>query len=143
VPFELLIQVTTCSHVGGAVVGAGVEIVVHRNQLIMKPLTPLPAMRKGMRLHPDDPDDPYVFRVDMSDVGLGTLPVVFAGAPSTGKRQLLVDVMAFDKRPDAQNPRRLATGALAAGAATLAVRRGSRHSHPAAGSAPRIEHQSS
>lgn len=122
--------------------GAGVEIVVHRNQLIMKPLTPLPAMRKGMRLHPDDPDDPYVFRVDMSNVGLDTLPVVFADAPSTGKRQLLMDVMAFDKRPDAQNPRRLATGALAAGAATLAVRRSLRHSHPAAGSPTRIEHPS-
>ena len=53
--------------------GAGVEIAVRRNQLIMKPLTPLPAMRKGMRLHPDDQDDPYVFRVDMSDVDLGTL----------------------------------------------------------------------
>lgn len=78
----------------------------------------------------------------MSDVGLGTLPVVFTGAPDTGKRQLLMDVMAFEKRPDAQNPRRLATGALAAGAATLAVRRGLRRSHPAAGSPPRIEHPS-
>jgi CubicO group peptidase (beta-lactamase class C family) len=119
--------------------GAGVEVVVHRNQLIMKPLTPLPAMRKGMRLHPDDPDDPYVFRVDMSGVGLDTMPVVFTGAWNTGNRQLLMDVMAFEKRPDAQNPRRLATGALAAGVATLAVRHGLR-SRPAAVSSPRIEH---
>jgi hypothetical protein len=96
-------------------------------------------MRKGMRLHPDDPDDPYVFRVDMSGVGLDTMPVVFTGAWNTGNRQLLMDVMAFEKRPDAQNPRRLATGALAAGVATLAVRHGLR-SRPAAVSSPRIEH---
>ncbi|MGX1161249.1 CubicO group peptidase (beta-lactamase class C family) [Arthrobacter sp. SLBN-100] len=113
--------------------GAGVEVLVLHNQLIMKPLTPLPAMRKGMRLHPDDPNDPCVFRVDMSDVGLGTMPVVFTGARNTGNRQLLMDVMAFQKRPDARNPRRLATAALAAGAATLTVLHGLR-SRPAAGS---------
>ena len=76
----------------------------------------------------------------MSDVGLGTLPVVFAGTPDTGRRQLLMDVMAFEKRPDARNPRRLAAGALAAGAAMLAVRRSLRRSHPVAGPSARIEH---
>ncbi|WP_142031090.1 serine hydrolase domain-containing protein [Arthrobacter sp. SLBN-112] len=120
--------------------GAGAEIVVHRNQLFMKPLTPLPAMRKGMRLHPDDPDDPYVFRVDMSDVGLGTLPVVFTGTPDTGRRQLLMDVMAFEKRPDVRNPRRLAAGGLAAGAATLAVRRGLRRAHSCSRTPARTEY---
>jgi hypothetical protein len=108
-------------------VGAGVEVVVHRNQLLMKPLTPVPAMRKGMRLHPDNPDDPYAFRIDMSELGQGTVPVVFTRPDGTGNNQLLMDMIAFQKRPDARNPRRLATGALAAGAAALTIGRGLRH----------------
>ena len=109
-----------------ALTGAGIEVVVRRNQLMLKPLTPIPAMRKGMRLYPDDPEDPNVFRVDMSEVGMGTMPVVFTGEPNTrsSSRKLLLDVMSFDKRPDAQNPRRLAIGALTAGAAALAIRGG-------------------
>lgn len=108
-----------------AFMGAGVEVVVHRNHLMLKPLTPLPALRKGMRLYPDDPQDPYVFRVDLSDVGMGTMPVVFTGEAKTGsgRRQLLLDVMSFDKRPYGRNPRRLATGALTAGAAGLVIHR--------------------
>lgn len=106
--------------------GAGVEVAVHRNQLMMKPLTPVPAMRKGMRLYPDNPDDPYIFRVDMSELGQGTFPVVFTRPAGTGNGQLLMDTIAFHKRPDAQNPRMLATGALAAGAAVLTLRRGLR-----------------
>jgi CubicO group peptidase (beta-lactamase class C family) len=105
--------------------GAGIEVIVHRNQLMMKPLTPIPATRKGMRLHPDNADDPYAFRIDMSGLGLGTVPVVFT-RPDAGNSQLLLDTIAFQKRPDAQNPRRLATGALAAGAAALTIRRGLR-----------------
>ncbi|MET4588502.1 serine hydrolase domain-containing protein [Arthrobacter sp. 754] len=108
-------------------VGAGVEVVVHRNQLLMKPLTPVPAMRNGMRLHPDNPDDPYAFRIDMSELGQGTVPVVFTRPDGTGNNQLLMDMIAFQKRPDARNPRRLATGALAAGAAALTIGRGLRH----------------
>lgn len=46
----------------------------------------------GTLLYPDDPKDPYVFRVDISEAGLGTLPVVFAGARSASKLQLLLDV---------------------------------------------------
>lgn len=117
-----------------ALMGAGAEVVVHRNQLMLKPITPLPSMRKGMRLYPDDSKDPYLFRVDLSDIGMGTLPVTFTTVPGTRpgrRRRLLLDLMAFDKRPDAQNPRRLATGAITAGAAALAIRRGLRRSRSA------------
>jgi hypothetical protein len=121
--------------------GAGIEVVVHRNQLMLKPLTPLPAMRKGMRLYPDDPEDPYVFRVDLSDVGMGTMQVVFTGAPDTrpGRRRLLLDVMSFDKRLDAQNPRRLTTGVLTAGVTALAIRRGLRRCRSAELPMPRAQ----
>jgi CubicO group peptidase (beta-lactamase class C family) len=56
--------------------GAGAQVRVRDRQLVLLPLTPVPAMRRGMRLHPDDPDDPYVFRIDMSEMGRPTLPVV-------------------------------------------------------------------
>jgi len=56
--------------------GAGVEVRVRDRQLVLLPLTPVPAMRRGMRLIPDDPDDPHVFRIDMSEMGKPTMPVV-------------------------------------------------------------------
>jgi CubicO group peptidase (beta-lactamase class C family) len=112
--------------------GAGAEIVVDGHRLVLKPLTPIPALRKGMPLHPDDPTDPYAFRVDLSALGMGTLPVIFA-TTEAGRRvhRLWLDLMAFEKRPDARNPRRLAAGvltasALAAGITGLAAKTRSR-----------------
>jgi CubicO group peptidase (beta-lactamase class C family) len=96
-----------------ALMGAGAEVVVQRRELVLKPLTPIPALRRGMRLHPDDPNDPHVFRVDFSALGMGTLPVVFT--TEAGRvRRLWLDLMGFDKRPDGRNPRRLATAGLTA-----------------------------
>lgn len=128
-----------------ALLGAGVEVVVEDKALHLKALTPVPAMRKGMRLHPDDPDDPYVFRVDFSDIGMGTMPVVFSGTsastpggtsggteqPASGgpATQFVMDLMDFHKRPEAWNPRRLATAAVAASAGTTLVLRRLHPSH--------------
>ena len=105
-----------------AFMGAGAEVAVRGGHLMLKPLTPVPALRKGMRLYPDDPDDPFVFRIDFSALGKGTLRVVFSGldAPATTPR-LLMDGMSFQKRPDLRNPRPWATAALSAGAAALAI----------------------
>ena len=91
---------------------------------MLKPLHPVPAIRRGMRLHPDDPGDPWVFRVEVPEYGLD-LRVVFSQGPEEGRTvmRLLTDAFSFQKRPDARNPRRLAGGALLAGAATLAMRR--------------------
>jgi hypothetical protein len=41
-------------------------------------LTPVPALATGFPLHPDDPDDPYAFRVDLTGEGLITVKVVFS-----------------------------------------------------------------
>lgn len=100
-----------------ALIGAGAEIVVDGRQLVLKPLTPVPALRKGIPLHPDDPHDPYAFRVDLSALGMGTLPLVFSTlGPLPQVRSLWLDLMRFDKRPDVRNPRHLLAGALTAGA---------------------------
>jgi CubicO group peptidase (beta-lactamase class C family) len=109
-----------------ALMGAGAEVVVDRRQLVLKPLNPIPALRKGMRLHPDDPRDPHVFRVDLSALGMGTLPVVFATEGAGQVRCFWLDLMAFEKRPEARNPRRLAAGALAAAALTTGLAGGAR-----------------
>jgi hypothetical protein len=115
-----------------AFMGAGAEVVVDNHRLVLKPLTPVPALRRGMVLHPDDLDDPQLFRVDLSELGMGTLPVVFTGTGNDGQApRLWLDLMAFDKRPDVRNPRRLAAASvLTAGAVLLAAqlaRRGTRH----------------
>jgi len=104
-----------------ALMGAGAEVVVERNALTLKPMSPIPAMRRGMRLHPADCGDPYVFRIDLSDMGMGAMPVVFAPSPD-GRMRYFMDLIEFDKQPDALNPRRLATTGLAVGTATIAVR---------------------
>ena len=60
--------------------GAGVEVVVRRNRLTLRGRTPIPAVRRGLRLHPDG-DDPYAFRLDLSAIGPGTSRVVFSRGP--------------------------------------------------------------
>ncbi len=106
------------------VMGAGVEVKVRRAHLLLRPLTPLPPMRNGFRLYPDDPDDSYVFRADFSAMGLGDLRVVFtADSQGDRPRRMLMDGMAFEKRHPAGNPRLWARGVTAGAAAALAVRR--------------------
>ena len=58
--------------------GAGVEVAVRRGQLVLRTLSPIPALFRGLQLHPDDQDDPYVFRIDLSRYGLATARVVFS-----------------------------------------------------------------
>ena len=58
--------------------GAGAEVTVRRGQLTVWTLSPIPALYRGLRLHPDDPDNPSVFRVDLSQCGLGTARIVLS-----------------------------------------------------------------
>ncbi|WP_344063444.1 serine hydrolase domain-containing protein, partial [Terrabacter lapilli] len=109
--------------------GAGAEVVVEDRRLVLKPLTPVPALRRGMVLHPDDPKDPYAFRVDFSSLGMGTLPVVFATTDDGGRvGRLWLDLMGFDKRRDTRNPRRLLGAGLAAATVAGGVARLTRRS---------------
>ena len=104
--------------------GAGVEVSARRGQLWFRGLTPLPALYRGFPLHPDDNEDPCVFRIDLSGSGIGTARVIFSHEPGAGTTALHLDLMPLTlyKRPAAANPRRWATGALAAGAAAIAAR---------------------
>jgi hypothetical protein len=104
--------------------GAGVEVVVRRDHLTIRGQTPGPAVRRGLRLHPDG-DDRYAFRIDFAGFGLGTSPVVFSREPDGEVTALHLGLapMSFQKRADARNPRPWVNGALVAGATALAVRR--------------------
>jgi CubicO group peptidase (beta-lactamase class C family) len=108
-----------------AMVGAGVEVVARRDRLTIRGLSPVPALLKGFQLHPDDENDPYVFRIDLSEFRLGSCRVAFSKKPETGTMGLTLDLMpiSLQKRSDVRNPRRLVGGALAVGATALAVRR--------------------
>ena len=59
-------------------VGAGAEVRVRGGQLVVRALSPLPSVFRGFVLHPDDPDDPLAFRIDLSTYDLGTVKVVFS-----------------------------------------------------------------
>jgi hypothetical protein len=109
---------------------AGADVLVKRGQLILRPCTPLPAFAHGLPLHPDDPGDPYVFRVDLSSLGVGTSRVVFSRSTDTGVTAFHLDLdvalASFDKGPATSNPRHWVTaglGAVAAATTANAVRR--------------------
>lgn len=104
-----------------ALFGAGAEVTVRHGHLTMTPLTPVPAMRHGMRLHPDDPDDPHVFRTENPAYGI-TNRVVFSPGDDGSAGRLFMDLFSLRKRPEARNPRRWVTGLAIAGAAALAAR---------------------
>jgi CubicO group peptidase (beta-lactamase class C family) len=91
--------------------GAGVEVTVRHGQLLLRPLSLIPSMRRGFRLRPDDDDDAYVFRADLASVGMGTYRVAFRPAEdgTTGWRFEGLG-LSLRQRPEARHPRRLLLG---------------------------------
>jgi CubicO group peptidase (beta-lactamase class C family) len=113
---------------GKLALGAGAEVFVRRGELMMRFLSPIPRLYKGFPLHPDDEDDPYVFRIRLPLFGGGTCRVAFSQDPGVGTTALHLDFgpTSFQKQPDVTNPRRWVTGALGAcgvAAATIAIDR--------------------
>jgi hypothetical protein len=105
--------------------GAGVEVRVRRGRLVLRGLTPVPLLAKGFPLHPDDPDDPYLFRIDLSEYDLGSLRVAFSQDESGHVDAVHLDVMPLSayKRAETSNPRRWAEGVAALGATAVIGRR--------------------
>ena len=80
--------------------GAGAEVFVRRGQLTIRILTPIPTLYRGFPLHPDDPEDPLAFRLDLARVGLGSMRVVFArDAGKVSRLHLEVMPLTLVKRP--------------------------------------------
>jgi hypothetical protein len=49
--------------------------------LVVRFTSPVPALRRGLPLHPDDPHDPYAFRLELPWFGLGSCRAVFGNGP--------------------------------------------------------------
>lgn len=81
-----------------SMVGFGAQVVVRGGRLVLRALSPLPALLRGLELHPDDESDPYVFRLDLSEFGLGPLRLVFSRAAGVGVTGVHVDVMPLSLR---------------------------------------------
>nr|WP_264372226.1 serine hydrolase domain-containing protein [Georgenia thermotolerans] len=81
--------------------GAGLEVAVRHGHLVLRGQMPVPAVRRGLRLHPDR-EDPDVFRVDLSSLGLGPTRVVFGRDPGGAVAALHLTPlpMSFVRRPD-------------------------------------------
>jgi CubicO group peptidase (beta-lactamase class C family) len=97
-------------------IGPGVEVVVRRGQLLIRALSPIPALYSGFQLHPDDDQDPDVFRIELPWFGIGTGRVVFSREPGVGTTAVHLDFapLSFEKQSPTKNPRLWATGALGA-----------------------------
>lgn len=118
---------------GKLAVGPGIEVFVRRGRLMIRALSVIPALNRGFILHPDDGNDPYVFRIALPWFGIGTGRVIFARQPGVGVTAIHTDFgpLSFQKQADDTNPRRWigpALGAVAAAGVVTALRRRERRS---------------
>jgi CubicO group peptidase (beta-lactamase class C family) len=63
---------------GRLLMGRGAEVYVQGGHLRVRIRAPIPGLRHGFALHPDDENDPHVFRIDPSGTGAPTFRIVFA-----------------------------------------------------------------
>jgi hypothetical protein len=109
--------------------GAGAQVLVRGGRLMVRVLTPVPALYRGLALHPDDEQDPYVFRLDLSKLGMSAVRVVFGREAGAGVTAMHTDLQlqSLYKQPATTGSRSWASGALGAlaiaSAATAARRR--------------------
>jgi len=102
---------------GRVAMGAGAQVFVHGGRLMARILPPVPVLLRGLPLHPDDRDDPYVFRLDLSMFGMPAVRIVF-GRDVAGAPVVHVDLPG---QPLSLYRQRPTNGARAVGIASLAV----------------------
>ena len=73
---------------------------------MIRALSPIPALYRGFALHPDDDQDPYVFRIELPWFGIGTGRVIFSREPGVGTTALHLDFapLSFQKETARTNP---------------------------------------
>jgi CubicO group peptidase (beta-lactamase class C family) len=102
-------------------IAGGAEVFVRGGRPMIRALAPIPALYRGVPLHPDDEDDPYVFRLDLSGLGMETLRVVFGRDLASDTAAIHAELggqpVSLVRRPTA----RRASPWLGAGLAALAV----------------------
>jgi CubicO group peptidase (beta-lactamase class C family) len=106
-----------------SMLGLGAEVFVRGHQLMLRALSPIPIVYKGFVLHPDDDKDPYAFRIDLSQFGMGCGRIIFTRTASDTMR-VSFDLLplSLERQPTITNPRLWISGGLGALAvATTAV----------------------
>jgi CubicO group peptidase (beta-lactamase class C family) len=118
---------------GRVIIGGGVEVFVRGGQLMVRAIAPLPALYRGLTLHPDDEQDPYVFRLDLSGFGMSTLRIVFSHEAGPGATAVHADLpgqpLSLVRPPTPGRPRvwfERALGAIAAATTVADLRSPSR-----------------
>lgn len=104
-----------------AMLGLGAEVLVRRGELRLRVMTPIPVGYRGFALHPDDEKDPYVFRIDLSELGIGTGRIVFNPDPAGAKTRLSFDLFPISLVRRPRPKARLWAGALSAAAVSAAA----------------------
>ena len=82
-------------------IGPRGEVLVRRGQLVLRALSPIPALYRG---HPDDEQDPYVFRIELPWFGIGTGRVVFSQEPGVGTTAFHLDFAPLSFRRRRRRP---------------------------------------
>jgi hypothetical protein len=92
---------------GKLAIGPGARVFVRQGQLRIHALSPVPALCRGFVLYPDDENDPYVFRIDLSTVGLGTCRVVFSRETGGGTTAVHLEFgpLSFQKKRGGRSSR--------------------------------------
>ena len=87
--------------------GAGAEVFIRGGQPVVRVVSPIPALYRGFTLHPDDPADPDVYRIDLSSYGISTARVIFSRDEARAVTGICLEVMPMSlrRRPDRTNPR--------------------------------------
>ncbi|WP_246010634.1 serine hydrolase domain-containing protein [Nocardia mexicana] len=75
-----------------AMVGAGAEVRISAGRPVLRVLTAVPSLLRGLPLHPDDPDDPRAFRIDLTRFGIGTGRILFGRESGTGTPAMFFDL---------------------------------------------------
>ncbi|MGR0218414.1 serine hydrolase domain-containing protein [Agromyces sp. ZXT2-6] len=73
--------------------GAGAQVFVRGGRLMMRFLTPVPALALGFPLVPDDDTDPHAFRIDLPGEDTEPIRVVFRQGPGGVTDRLCCDIM--------------------------------------------------
>jgi CubicO group peptidase (beta-lactamase class C family) len=76
-----------------SMIGLGVQVRIRSGRPVLRVLAPIPSLLRGLPLHPDDPTDPWVFRIDLSRFGIGTGRIIFGRAPGSGAMGLYFDLV--------------------------------------------------
>ena len=101
--------------------GFGADVYVEADRLMLRLLSPIPSVLRGLELHPDSEADPDVFRLDLARFELPTARIVFTRSPDGPATAMHLDIfpMSLRRRPPA--PRGLKAWHLVAFSTALSV----------------------